>query len=84
MPDGFRAPCLRRCEKIGARMKARKRSPGFAKNFKGLLPALGAIANFFTPSEPERSPLMRAERAKLKSCKDDEMIAQGKRSAALG
>jgi hypothetical protein len=27
---------------------------------------------------------MRAERAKLKSCKDDEMIAQGERSAALG
>jgi hypothetical protein len=27
---------------------------------------------------------MRAERAKLKSCKDDEIIAQGKRSAALG
>ena len=27
---------------------------------------------------------MRAERAKLKSCKDDETIAQGKRSAALG
>jgi hypothetical protein len=26
----------------------------------------------------------RAERAKLKSCKDDGMIAQGKRSAALG
>jgi len=31
-----------------------------------------------------RSPIMRAERAKLKSCKDDEIIAQGKRSAALG
>jgi hypothetical protein len=31
-----------------------------------------------------RSPIMRAERAKPKSCKDDEMIAQGKRSAALG
>jgi hypothetical protein len=33
-----------------------------------------------------RSPTMRAERAKLKSCKDDEIIAQGKRatSAALG
>ena len=30
-----------------------------------------------------RSP-MRAERAKPKSCKDDEIIAQGKRSAALG
>ena len=28
--------------------------------------------------------MMRAERAKLKSCKDEEMIAQGKRSAALG
>ncbi len=27
---------------------------------------------------------MRAERAKPKSCKDDEIIAQGKRSAALG
>jgi hypothetical protein len=27
---------------------------------------------------------MRTERAKLKSCKDDELIAQGKRSAALG
>jgi hypothetical protein len=27
---------------------------------------------------------MRAERAKRKSCKDDEIIAQGKRSAALG
>ena len=27
---------------------------------------------------------MRAERAKLKSCKDNEIIAQGKRSAALG
>jgi len=27
---------------------------------------------------------MRVERAKLKSCKDDEIIAQGKRSAALG
>ncbi len=35
-------------------------------------------------SEPERSPTMRAERAKLKSCKDDMIIAQGKRSAALG
>jgi len=31
-----------------------------------------------------RSPSMRAERAKLKSCKDDDIIAQGKRSAALG
>ena len=29
-------------------------------------------------------PTMRAERAKLKSCKDDETVAQGKRSAALG
>jgi phosphotransferase system glucose/maltose/N-acetylglucosamine-specific IIC component len=27
---------------------------------------------------------MRAERAKAKSCKDDGIIAQGKRSAALG
>jgi hypothetical protein len=27
---------------------------------------------------------MRAERAKPKACKDDEIIAQGKRSAALG
>jgi hypothetical protein len=27
---------------------------------------------------------MRAERAKLKSCKDDMIIARGKRSAALG
>jgi len=35
-------------------------------------------------AHPERSPIMRAERAKLKSCKDDETIAQGKRSAALG
>jgi len=32
----------------------------------------------------ERSPIMRAERAKLKSCRDDMPIAQGKRSAALG
>ena len=32
----------------------------------------------------ERSPNMRMERAKLKSCKDDVIIAQGKRSAALG
>ena len=31
----------------------------------------------------DRSP-MRAEQAKPKSCKDDEIIAQGKRSAALG
>src|SRR5579859_4299945 len=33
-----------------------------------------------------RSPKTRAERAKLKSCKDDKIIAQGKRgtSAALG
>jgi hypothetical protein len=35
-------------------------------------------------TDQRRSPIMRAERAKLKSCKDDEMIAQGKRSAALG
>ena len=34
----------------------------------------------------DRSPKMRAERAQLKSCQDDERIAQGKRgtSAALG
>src|SRR5262249_15506449 len=33
-----------------------------------------------------RSPTTRAERAKLKSCKDDTIVAQGKRgtSAALG
>ena len=31
-----------------------------------------------------RSPSMRAERAKLKSRRDDMIIAQGKRSAALG
>src|SRR5262249_16794166 len=31
-----------------------------------------------------RSPKTRAERAKLKSCKDDTIVAQGKRSAALG
>src|SRR5215471_20838522 len=33
---------------------------------------------------PQRSPKRRAERAKLKSCKDDTIVAQGKRSAALG
>ena len=32
----------------------------------------------------ERSPTMRAERAKLKSHRDDKIVAQGKRSAALG
>src|SRR5258708_6662965 len=32
----------------------------------------------------EPSAIMRAERAKPKSCKDDLIIAQGKRSAALG
>jgi len=35
---------------------------------------------------PDRSPKARAERAELKSCKDDKITAQGKRgtSAALG
>jgi len=32
--------------------------------------------------DPCRWAAMRAERAKLKSCKDDEIIAQGKRRAA--
>ena len=36
------------------------------------------------PADAGRSPNMRAERAKLKSCKDDVIIGQGKRSAALG
>jgi hypothetical protein len=56
---------------------------------------LGSTARFGYPfcappafpaavGEAQRSPIMRAERAKLKSCKDDEIIAQGKRSAALG
>jgi len=35
------------------------------------------------PSQNQSSP-MRAERAKPKSCKDDGIVAQGKRSAALG
>ena len=36
------------------------------------------------PLHKNSSPNMRVERAKLKSCKDDVIIAQGKRSAALG
>ena len=35
-------------------------------------------------SEVERSPVMRAERAKLKSQRDDMIIAPGKQSAARG
>jgi hypothetical protein len=35
-------------------------------------------------SDPGPSPAMRAQRAKPKSCRDDEIIALGKRSAALG
>ena len=34
--------------------------------------------------EPDRSPVMRAERAKLKSQRDDMIIAPGKQSAARG
>lgn len=34
--------------------------------------------------EAERSPTMRARRAKPKSRRDDMIVAQGKRSAALG
>jgi hypothetical protein len=43
-------------------------------------------ALLFAPAatDQDRSPIMRAKRARPKSCKDDEIIAQGKRSAALG
>ena len=50
--------------------------------------ATGTVANLLNDwqSLNHSSPKMRAERAQLKSCKDDKTIAQGKRgtSAALG
>jgi hypothetical protein len=36
------------------------------------------------PEGASLAAIMRAQRAKPESCKDDEMVAQGKRSAALG
>src|SRR5258708_26221806 len=40
--------------------------------------------NYFTPSEAGRSPRMRAQRAKLKSRRDNRIIAPDKRSAVRG
>jgi Zn-dependent protease with chaperone function len=42
---------LRRCEKIGACMRARKMSPRFARESEGFLRPPGALADFFTPSD---------------------------------
>ena len=75
-----RIPCQVHSEETV--LKAEPRHPvdaGRALLFAFLRHELG------TP-DAERSPKMRAERAQLKSCKDDERIAQGKRgtSAALG
>jgi hypothetical protein len=47
------------------------------------MPITGAVDALLLMAHPWRSS-MRAERAKPKSCKDDEIIAEGKRRAALG
>ena len=51
-------------------------------------PAKSSGLQFLDPwrgvAEPGRSPNVRAERARPKSWKDEKIIAQGKRSAALG
>jgi len=60
-----------------------------ANNFVKATPVLAILLVLGqTPGAPydNRSPTMRAERAKLKSWRDDMKVAQGKRgtSAALG
>ena len=77
-------------EKIGGVVVAINMSllrswPNPAHALDGWIPSL-LDAGHDRPSatEEHRWAAMRAERAKLKSCKDDEIIAQGKRSAALG